>query len=262
MMLKSFKFAALVTAGLLASQLAIAEEKAVATVNGVAIPQSRMDMRIKFIVTQSQGQQADTPELRKRVAEELVDLELLSQAAVKKGFDKQPDTVQQLELARQSTLAGAYVEDYVKNHPISEDALKKEYEGVKGKPGAVEYKVAHILVKTENEANAIEAQLKKGAKFDTLAKQKSQDPISKTHGGDMGWNVPSNFVQPFAAALASLKKGEVSAPVQTQYGWHIIKLEDQRDVPFEQLKPSLLNYLRNQSVQKAIAELKASAKIQ
>jgi len=265
-MLKFAKLAALILVGAFVAAPAFADSKSTdkpaATVNGVVIPQARVDMRIKFAASQGQ---ADSPDLRKAVVDDMINLEVMSQEAVKKGLDKQPDTVQQMELARQSTLAGAFVQDYTKNHPISEDTLKQEYDNLKGKLGSTEYKVAHILVKTEDEAKAIEAQLKKKGNFAKIAKAKSQDPGSAIKGGDLDWNVPSNFVPSFANALVNLKKGQTSAPVQSQFGWHIIKLEDTRNLavpPFEQVKPNLMQRLQQQAVQKMIADLRKSAKIE
>lgn len=261
-MLKDVKLAGLALLGTLVAGAAYAADKAAAVVNGHEIPQARIDMRVQ--AASSQGQ-ADTPELRKALRDDLINLELLSQEAAKKGLDKQPETIQQLELVRQSTLAGAYVQDYAKNHPISEDALKQEYESLKGKLGNKEYKAAHILVATEDEAKAIAAQLKKGAKFEKIAKEKSKDPGSGSNGGDLGWNVPSNFVPQFSDAMTHLKKGQVSAPVQSQFGWHIIKLEDERELnvpPFEQVKSNIMQRMQQQSVQKAIADLRSGAKIE
>lgn len=261
-MLRFAKFAALALAGALVAGAAFADDKPAATVNGVAIPQARIDLRTK--VAASQGQ-ADTPELRKMILDDMINLEVMSQQAVKKGLDKQPDTVQQLEISRQSVLAGAFVQDYTKNHPISEDALKQEYDSLKAKLGNTEYKVAHILVSTEAQAKAIEAKLKKKGNFAKIAKAESKDTVSAEKGGELGWNVPSNFVQPFAEAVTNLKKGQISQPVQSQFGWHIIKLEDTRNLsvpPFEQVKPNLMQRLQQQSVQKAIADLRAGAKIQ
>src|SRR5271169_5385375 len=267
-MLKLAKLAALAMAGALMAVPAFSQDKPAttgiaATVNGVVIPQARVDMRLKAATSQGQ---ADSPDLRKMVLDDMVNLEILSQEAVKKGLDKQPDTIQQMELVRQSTLAGAFVQDYTKNHPISEDTLRQEYDNLKGKLGNTEYKVSHILVSSEDEAKAIEAQLKKKkSKFENIAKEKSKDPGSSEHGGDLGWNVPSNFVKPFAEAMTNLKKGQISAPVQSQFGWHIIKLEDVRNLtvpPFEQVKPNLMQRLQQQSVQKMIADLRKNAKIE
>jgi peptidyl-prolyl cis-trans isomerase C len=265
-MLKRVQLPVLAMVGLLAAGSAIADDKVAATVNGVAIPQAMVDTRVKFAASQGQ---ADTPELRKMIRDDLIKLELMSQAAKKSGLDKQPDVIEQLEMAKQSTLAGAFMLDYVKNHPISEDAVKQEYDRLKALHGPKDYRVAQIVVSTEAEAKAIEAQLKKKAKFDKLAKEKSIDPNSKMQGGEIGWNAPVSYAQAFgpsfADALTKLNRGEVSAPVQSQVGWHIIKLEDVRDwtpPPLEQVKPNLMQRLQQQAVQKEIDDLRNSAKIE
>jgi peptidyl-prolyl cis-trans isomerase C len=239
-----------------------ADEKAAAIVNGVSIPEARLDMRVKAAAQQGQP---DSPEVRKAIRDDLVNLEVISQAATKSGLDKQADVAQQLELARQSVLAGAFVQDYVKNHPVSDDALKQEYENLKKRVGNKEYKLSHILVATEDDAKKVEAELKKGGKFAKIAKSKSKDPGSADKGGDLGWSVPSNFVQPFGEAVLKLNKGQISDPVQTQFGWHVIKLEDTRDlkVPtFEEMKPNLEKRLQQQAIQKEIEDLRSKAKIE
>jgi len=251
-----------VLAAAMASPVFADDTTAAATVNGVAIPQARVDLRVQAAARQGQ---ADTPELRKAIRDDLINLELVSQEAAKKGLDKSPDVVQELELSRESVLFGAFIQDYVKNHPISEDMLKQEYDKLKAHLGSREYKVAHILVSTEDEAKAIEAQLKKKGNFAKIAKEKSKDAGSGAEGGELGWNVPSNFVQPFADAVVKLHKGQISEPVQSQFGWHIIKLEDVRDLkvpPLEQVKPNLVRRLQQEGLQKALAELRANAKIQ
>ncbi|ADE12227.1 peptidylprolyl isomerase [Sideroxydans lithotrophicus] len=261
-MLKFSRFALLSALLAIAAVAQAADEKAAAIVNGVSIPQARVDIRIKVAAQQGQP---DSPEFRKVIRDDLINLEVISQAAVKNGLDKQPDVAQQLELARQSVLAGAFVQDYAKSHPIGDDVLQKEYEALKARVGNKEYKLSHILVGTEDEAKKIAGQLKKGAKFAKIAKAQSKDPGSKNNGGDLGWAVPSNFVQPFAEAVAKLKKGEVSAPVQTQYGWHIIKLEDTRElkVPtFEEMKPNLEKRLQQQAIQKEIEDMRSKAKVE
>jgi peptidyl-prolyl cis-trans isomerase C len=261
-MLKSSQFAIFALLGAIAASPVYAEDKSAALVNGVSIPQSRVDSRVKAMT--NQGQQ-DTPELRAAVRDELINIVVLSQEANKSGLSKQAEIVQQIELTRQTILATAFVQDYVKNHPVSDETLKQEYENLKQHLGSKEYKSRHILVKEEAEAKAILAQLKKGAKFDKLAKEKSLDAGSRENGGDLGWSVPSNFVKPFGDALASLAKGKTSAPVQSQFGWHIIKLEDVRDmkVPsFDEIKPNLMQRLQQQTVQKMIAEQRAKAKIE
>jgi len=262
-MLKTGKFAALAILSALAVNPAFAEDKSAALVNGVSIPQARVDLRVKIAVTQGQ---ADSPELRKAIREDMISLEVLAQEAKKKGLDNDPEVIQQTELAKQSVLVSAFVQDYTKNHQISDDKLKQEYDKLKANLGKSEYNVSHILVETEDEAKAIIAQLGKKGKFDKIAKAKSKDAGSAERGGSLGWAVPSNFVPPFANAVLSLKKGTYTKePVKSQFGWHIIKLDDVRDlkVPsFEELKPQIQQRLQQQSIQEYIADLRSKAKIE
>lgn len=271
-MLKTTRLAALAILGVIAAGSAYAEDKAAgskpaATVNGVVIPQELIDLRTKFVV--AQGQQQDTPELRKAIRDDLINIEVMSQEALKKGLDKQPETAMQLGLEKQKVLVGAFVQDYVKTHPVSDEAVAQEYDKLKGSLGAKEYHVRHILVEKEGEAKSIAAQLKKkGAKFDSLAKSHSKDTGSSEHGGDLGWiavgNIPRVFVKPFGDALLNLGKGQVSEPVQSQFGWHIIKLEDERDLKMpslEEIKPRITQALQQQSVKQLISDLRDKAKI-
>jgi len=261
-MLKTGKFAALAILGALAINPAFAEEKSAAMVNGISIPQARVDLRVKAAAAQGQ---TDSPELRKAIREDMINLEVVAQEAVKLGLDKNPDVVQQVELAKLSIIVGAFVQDYAKNHPISEDQLKQEYDKLKAKLGSKEYNARHVLVETEEEAKAVIAQLGKKVKFEKLA-EKSKDTGSASQGGLLGWNIPGNFVPEFANAMLNLKKGEYTKePVRSQFGWHVIKLDDVRDmkVPsFEELKPQLQQRLQQQSIQKAINDLRATAKIE
>lgn len=196
-MLKYSKFAVLAMLGVIATSTAYAESKSAATVNGVAIPQGRLEMRIKAAMAQGQP---DSAELRNAVRDELISIEVLSQAANKKGLSKQAEVQQQIELSKQTILATAFVQDYVKSHPLSDDVLKQEYEKINKQRGNKEYKVSHILIKTESEAKTIAEQLK-NSKFEDVAMDKSQDPGSSVKGGDLGWAVPSNFVKPFSDAM-------------------------------------------------------------
>lgn len=261
-MLKNGKIAALAIVGSLTLQTAFADDKSAAMVNGVSIPQSRIDLRVKAAAVQGQP---DSPELRKAIREDMINIEVMAQEAKKQGLDKNDEVIQQIELAKQSVLVAAFVQDYARNHPVSEDQLKSEYEKLKTKLGNKEYSARHILVATEDEAKAIIAQLGKKAKFDKLA-EKSIDAGSARNGGALGWAVPGNFVPPFANALLNLQKGEYTKePVQSQFGWHVIRLDDVRELkvpPFEELKPQLQQRLQQQAIQKAITDLKAKAKIE
>ena len=234
----------------------------VAKVNGVAIPQSRLELLLK--VNAAQGQ-PDTPDVRSRMRDALITREVISQEAVKKGLDKSTEVISQLDLQRQEALVNAFVQDYIKHNPLSEEALKKEYERQKAQIGDKEYKARHILVKEEAEAKQIIAQLKKGAIFDKIAAEKSEDQGSKGQGGNLDWSAPGRYVPPFAEALKKLKKGQLTdPPVQTQFGWHVIRLDDDRPFKtpgFEEVKPQLQQNLQRQAIDKVIGDLRAKAKI-
>ncbi|MGE5026909.1 MAG: peptidyl-prolyl cis-trans isomerase [Betaproteobacteria bacterium] len=235
---------------------------AIATVNGSPISQARFD----FLLKQSQQQgQPDTPELRKNLREKMIIEEILAQEAAKKGLDKSADVLTQMDLARQTILIRAYLQDYIKNNMVSDDELKAEYDKIKSQMGDKEYHARHILVEKEGEAKDIIAKLKKGEKFEKLA-EKSKDPGSKTKGGDLGWASPSNFVPEFSAAMTKLQKGQYTTePVKSQFGWHIIKLEDSRPMqapPFDEVKQNLRQRAQQQQVDRMITELRAKAKVE
>lgn len=245
-----------------ATQAKPAANGPVATVNGVAIPQSRMELIVKE--RESQGQ-ADSPEMRKNIREHLINREILSQEATKKGLDKSPEVAGQIEFIRQSVLVGAFLQDYLKNHPVSEDTLKKDYELLKTRLGDKEYKARHILVDKEDEAKTIIAQIKKGAKFEKLA-EKSKDAGSKTNGGELDWAPAARYVPPFAEALAKLQKGQMTQePVESQFGWHVIRLDDVKPLKaptFDEVKPELEQYAQQQERDKLIGDLRAKARVE
>ena len=234
----------------------------VATVNGVAIPKSRVDAVVR--AQEAQGQK-DSPELRAAIRDRLITLEIVAQEATRKGLGKTADTVSQLELARTNILAQAFRTDYVKNHPVSDDALKAEFEKIKSQMGDKEYKARHILVENEAEAKEIIAKLKKGEKFEELAKA-SKDPGSKDHGGDLDWNQPGGFVKPFSDAMVKLEKGKYTeTPVQSQFGWHVIQLDDVRPAKFpdfNEIKPGLQQRMQEAMFEKTVADLRAKAKVE
>ena len=238
------------------------ESTTIATVNAKAIPKVRADA---LIAGQAAQGQPDSPELRKAVTEELVRREILTQEALKKGFDKKPEVQGQIDLARQGVLIGAYLNDYVKTHPVTEDQIKKEYEEIKAKLGNKEYKARHILVEKEDDAKAIIAKLKKGEKIEDLAKD-SKDPGSKDRGGDLGWANPASFVPPFSAAMTKLEKGKFTeTPVKSDFGWHVIQLEDTRELKLpgiDEAKGQIGQQLTQRMVQKHIDDLRAKAKVE
>jgi len=234
---------------------------AYATVNGKAIPKSRADA---LLAGQSRQGIPDSPELRKQVSEELIRREILTQEASKKGFDKKPEIQGQIDLARQGVLIGAYLNDYARTHPVTDEAIKKEYEAVKAKMGDKEYKARHVLVEKEDEAKAIIESLKRGVKFDEVAKQ-SKDPGSKDKGGDLGWANPASFVKPFSDAMMKLAAGKFTeTPVKSDFGWHVIQLDETRDLKlpsFDEAKGQIAQQLQQRVVQQHIDDLRAKAKV-
>ena len=247
---------------LLAAASVPAMAQNLAVVNGKPVPSSRADAMVKQMA--SQGQQ-DTPQLRAMVKEELVNREILIQEADRQGLTNSPEVKSQVDMARQSIVIRALVQDYVKKNPVSDADMKAEYDKFKAQAGDKEYHARHILVEKEEDAKAIIAKLKGGAKFEELAKQ-SKDPGSAANGGDLDWAPPTAFVKPFSDAMIALQKGQVTeTPVKTQFGYHVIKLEDSRaaKVPtFEEVKPQIAESLQQQKLQAYQQELKKKAKIQ
>ncbi len=241
-----------------------AKDAVAATVNGTPISESLVGMMLKQRT--NLGRPAD-PESRKTFIDNLAMQLIISQEAVKKGLDKAPEVVNRIELGRQSVLVDAFVQDYVKNNAVSEDMLKAEYEKIKAQATGTEYKARHILVENEAEAKDIIARLKKNPKaFEALAKEKSKDRGSKDNGGDLGWFDPRGMVPEFGAAVAQLAKGKFTEePVKSQFGYHVILLEDSRQQqvqPLEQIKPALTQQIQQQNLKKLFDEMKAKAKIE
>lgn len=251
---------------LIAAALATAAAAALATptVNGVGISQQRIDAVVKMM--EAQGQQAN-PQMAEMVTDQLVTAEVLRQEAVKKGLDKSAEFLAEMENAQAMSLANRYIKEFIRTNPVTDAQLKAEYDKVKAEfPEKKSYHARHILVKTEAEAKAVLEALKKGKPFDALAKEKSIDPGSKVNGGDLGWNEPATFVAPFSEAMVKLAKGQVSAtPVKTQFGFHIIKLDDVKTEAapsIDQLRPQLEQRIQSQRIEALIKDLKAKAKIQ
>ncbi len=235
-----------------------------ATVNGTPISNSTID---QIIGQRSAMGQPDSPETRKAVINQLAMQTLLSQEAIKKNLDKSPEVADQMKLIQQSILANAFVQDYTKNNPVSDDMLKAEYDKVKAQMASTEYKARHILVDKEALAKDIIAKLKKNPKlFGSLAKQYSKDPGSKGEGGELGWFDPRGMVKEFSAAVAKLAKGKFTLePVKTQFGYHVILLEDTRtkEAPtFEQVKPQLAKQVQDENLKKLVDDMMAKAKIE
>ena len=232
-------------------------------VNGVTIPQSRIEMMNRELTAQGQP---ESPERMQAIREELVNREVLAQAAQKRGLDKSPDVQAQMEMAKQAVLVRALFESEVKAHPITDADLQQQYEQFKSSMGTNEYKVRHILVDKEDDAKAIIADLNKGADFAKLAKEKSKDPGSKDNGGDLDWGPSARYVKPFADAVQGLQKGQTTtAPVKTDFGYHVIRLDDVRalKVPeFTELKEQFRQRAQQQQIQKLVMDLRQRAKVE
>ena len=235
-----------------------------ATVNGTAISQNLVEMILK---QQAQQGMPDNAESRKMIIDSLATQLILSQEAAKKGLDKTSDIADQLEMTRQSILAEAYVQDYMKSNTITDDMLNAEYDKIKAQASVNQYKARHILVEKEADAKDIIAKLKKDPKtFEALAKSKSKDPGSKDKGGDLGWFDPRGMVPEFGAAVATLEKDKFTEePVKSKYGYHVILLENTRPNPIptlDQVKPGLTQQVQQQNFVKMVEDLKAKSKIE
>jgi len=233
------------------------------TVNGKAIPKSRADV-LAGSMPPARGQ-SEAEAMRRSLGDELVRRELAAQEAIKRGIDTRPEIRAQIDLAVQSVLVNAYYSDYLREHPISEETIKREYESIRSTLGNREFKVRHILLSSEAEAQAIIDKLGRGAKFDELAAQ-SKDSATKGRGGDLGWINAATYVQPFSEAMTKLQKGKYTfKPVQSEFGWHVIQLDDIRELKMPtlaELKPQLLPRLQQQTIERHMTELRSRAKIE
>jgi peptidyl-prolyl cis-trans isomerase C len=250
-----------------ASLLAIASTGAfaqnVAIVNGKAVPKTRLDALATQI---ERAGRPVTAEMQGQLRDEVIAREIFMQEADKQGLAQTDDFRNQMELARQSILIRELFSDFQKKNPVTDAEMKAEYDKFVAANSGKEYKARHILVEKEDQAKAILASLKKGGKFDDIAKKQSKDPGSGANGGDLDWANPEGYVPEFSQALVKLNKGQtVDAPVKTQFGWHIIRLDDVRTPqlpPFEQVKPQLQQQMVQQKLGKYQEELRAKAKIE
>ncbi|MEY2686238.1 MAG: hypothetical protein RL375_436 [Pseudomonadota bacterium] len=234
----------------------------VALVNNKPVPKARFEAFMTQVT--KQGQQQRTPELEKQVKDELVLREIFVQEAEKKGLQAAEEYKTQMDIARQSLLIRELFNDFNKKNPVSDADIQAEYDKVKATQGEKEYRARHILVEKEDEAKALIAELKGGAKFEDLAKKASKDPGSAQNGGDLDWAAPANFVPEFSQAMAALEKGKYTeTAVKSQFGYHIIQLDDVRQAqfpPLEEVKPQLQQRLAQQKLAKYRDDLKAKAK--
>jgi peptidyl-prolyl cis-trans isomerase C len=262
----SLLFSALLSTALLCNN-ALAEDlaKPLATVNGKTL--TEQDYQNFAEIVQSQTGQPVSPQQRAQAIDEMISRELMVQDALKQGLDKQAEFEQRLAKVRYNLLAELSARNYLEKTPVSEEAVKKEYEErIKDLKLPTEYKAKHILLKTEDEAKAIIEELNKGADFAKLAEEKSEDKGSGKSGGDLGWFQKEQMVAPFGEAVAAMEKGQLSAaPVKSDFGWHVILLEDSRtsEPPaFELVKERLEQVVKSRQIGEYIEEMKKNAKIE
>ncbi|UXH77212.1 peptidylprolyl isomerase [Roseateles amylovorans] len=257
--MKKFVIAAAVAAIGAVSLPALAQN--IATVNGKAVPKARADLLISQIAKSGQPR---SPEMETKVKDEVVLREIFMQEAEKRGLAATPDYKAQLELARQSLLIRELFADYAKKNPVTEAEAKVEYDKFKAQASGTEYHARHILVEKEDDAKALIKQLNGGAKFEDVASKNSKDTGSATNGGDLGWSAPDAFVPEFSQAMSKLKAGEMTQqPVKSQFGYHIIKLEESREAQFpafDDVKGQIIQRMGQQKVSAFQEELRNKAK--
>jgi peptidyl-prolyl cis-trans isomerase C len=238
-----------------------AQAQNIAVVNGKAVPKSRVDTLLQQA---ARGGQQLPPNAETQARDQVVLREIFAQEAERRGIPASADYRAQMELARQSIMIGLMFEDFRKKNPVGEADARAEYEKIKAANVGSEYRASHILVENEDEAKSLITQIKGGAKFDELAKKHSKDPGSAQNGGDLDFAKADGYVPEFSKAMVALKKGEMTqAPVKTQFGWHIIVLQDVRDAQFpayDDVKAQLMQRMEQQKVQKFQEDLRKSAK--
>ena len=233
----------------------------VAIVDGTPISAAVYDVYLKSLL-QGKAPTDLTPEQKNQVLDELVNMQVIASQAVKEGLDKDPEVAARLEVLHMRVLADAASQKYLKGKEPTDAELHSEYDTAIASMDKTEYHARHILVANKELADQLTKKIKGGAKFEDVAKAESIDG-SKTSGGDLGWFTLARMVKPFGDAVKGLKKGEMTPePVQTQFGWHIIRLEDSRDTPFDQMKAQLNNALVQKKFQAYIDSLKKNAKIE
>ncbi|MDO5692418.1 MAG: peptidylprolyl isomerase [Pseudomonadota bacterium] len=269
------QFLTVSAAAMLASALALpVMAQNVAIVNGKPVPKTRLDALAEQINEQAaRTGRPVPPDMDKQLREEVIAREIFMQEAQRRGIEASPGFRAKMDLARQSVMINELFADYQEKNKVTDEEAKAEYDRVVGSQapaaGAKEYKASHILVEKEDEAKAIIAQLKKGAKFEDIAKKQSKDPGSGAQGGDLGWANPQGYVPEFANALTQLDKGQLAdAPVKSQFGYHVIRVDDIREAKapelpkFEDVKPQIVQQMQQQKLVKFQEELRTKAKIQ
>ena len=260
-MKKQMMFAAVAVAVATVSLGASAQN--VAIVNGKAVPKARVEALAQQL---ARSGRPVTPDIEAQIKEEVIAREIFMQEAQKRGLDATDDYKGQLELARQTILIRELFADYQKNNPVTDADIKAEYDKFVAANGGKEYRARHILVEKEEQAKAILASLKKGGKFEDIAKKQSKDPGSGANGGDLDWASAGNFVKEFSDAMVALKKGQTTdAPVKSQFGFHIIRLDDVREAQlpkFEEVKPQIAQQMQQTKMSEFQQNLRSKAKVE
>lgn len=263
MSMKQKQVARIVGAAVLGFAALSASAQNVAIVNGKAVPMARVNALKAQI--EASGQPI-APEMDKMIKDEVIAREVFMQEAARRGLAASDAYKQQMEMARQTVLIRALFEDFQKKNPVTDAEAKAEYDKFVQANGGKEYKASHILVESEDRAKAIIAEVKAGKSFEEIAKKESKDPGSGARGGDLDWANPNNYVPEFTEALIKLKKGEMTdMPVKSQFGWHIIRMDDERqaEMPkFDDVKPQIMQQLQQTKLQEFQDQLRKSAKIQ
>ncbi|GAA3999834.1 peptidylprolyl isomerase [Comamonas faecalis] len=253
----------LVAAAMLGSVALPVAAQNLAIVNGKAIPKERVE------VLKDQLERSGRPvnaEMEDQIKEEVIAREIFMQEATKRGLENTADYKTQMELARQTILIRELFADYQNAHPVTDADIQAEYDKFVAANAGKEYKASHILVDKEADAKAIIASIKKGAKFEDIAKKQSKDPGSGARGGDLDWASPASYVPEFTEAMVKLNKGQMTdTPVQSQFGWHVIRLDDVRDAELPKLddvKPQIAQQLQQQKLMQFQQELREKAKVE
>ncbi len=258
--MRKLSVAAVVVSIALFAPLAVMAQN-VAVVNGKAVPKARVDALLEQAAKHGQ---ARTPELEKQARDEVVMREMFMQEAEKRGLAQNPDFKQQMEFARQQILIRELFDDVRKKDPVTDAEIQAEYDKFKAQASGTEYRARHILVEKEDTAKKLIAEINGGAKFEDVAKKNSKDPGSAANGGDLDFAKPDAYVPEFSQAMTKLKKGEMTqVPVKSQFGYHIIKLEDTREAkfpPLAEVKPQIEQRLAQTKLAKFRDELKARTK--
>jgi peptidyl-prolyl cis-trans isomerase C len=262
-MMKKQIYSTLAAAALMGALAVPATAQNLAIVNGKPVPMARVDALTQQL---ARAGRAVSPEMMGQVKDEIIAREVFMQEASRLGLDASEDFKVQMELTRQTILIRELIAIYQKNNPVTEADIQAEYDKFAAANSGKEYRARHILVEKEADAKAIIASIKKGAKFEDIAKKQSKDPGSGANGGDLDWAAAGSYVKEFSDAMVKLAKGKVTeAPVKSQFGYHVIRLDDVREAQLPKLddvKPQIAQQLGQQKLMKYQEDLRAKAKIE